>query len=297
MKNILNFIPGFRSGSKWKMIIAIIYYLLVLITLAGGIGAFLIFLSMPFIFFYTIKSIKLKKREPIIILVSAIILFGVGVGVSPKTEPTSTKASADKTSVESNKVKNSTDKTKSSNETKVAAIESTTNTTSTQNNSTSAQINNDGQATNASTENQQPSKDTSNSQTESKPQSSQVSQPAPAPVKEETKPVEVQEKKVQENVEQKSTPQPQQITPKSASAPTPAPKPVQTPAPAPTPTQEVKPSAPVTADRLVYYVPKGKSYHYDEHCRTLARSKTILSGNLQDVINMGKSDPCDVCVH
>lgn len=290
MKNVLNFIPGFRSRNKWKMIIASIYYLMTLISLAGGIGVFLIFLSMPFIFFYAIKSIKLRKREPIIILISGIILFGIGVGVSPKTEPAVTKASGDKTYIEANKTKNSTNKTVNSTETKVSAVESTANTTSNQNNSAPAQNTDSGQAsntTNASTENQQQPKDTSNSQTESKPQSSQVSQTAPSPIQEQPKKVEVEEKKIQENVQS----QPQQTSP------APATKPVQTPTPAPTPTQEVKPSAPVTANRLVYYVPKGKSYHYDEHCRTLARSKTILSGNLQDVINMGKSDPCDICVH
>lgn len=49
-------------------------------------------------------------------------------------------------------------------------------------------------------------------------------------------------------------------------------------------------------DKIVYYTPGGKSYHYDKNCSTLKRSKTILEGNLQDVINMGKSDPCDKCV-
>ncbi|KOA19369.1 hydroxyacylglutathione hydrolase [Clostridium homopropionicum DSM 5847] len=49
--------------------------------------------------------------------------------------------------------------------------------------------------------------------------------------------------------------------------------------------------------RTVYYVPKGKSYHFNKNCRTLSRSKTILSGALSDVINLGYSDPCDVCVN
>lgn len=61
-----------------------------------------------------------------------------------------------------------------------------------------------------------------------------------------------------------------------------------TPAPAPS----VNPNN----DRTVYYVPNGKSYHYDRNCSTLRRSKTILSGKLSDVINMGKSDPCNICV-
>lgn len=77
-----------------------------------------------------------------------------------------------------------------------------------------------------------------------------------------------------------------------------------TPAATPVPVQQSTPQ-PATAltpdtsnnDRIVYYVPNGKSYHYSRNCPTLARSKTVLSGKLQDVINMGKSDPCDKCVH
>ena len=70
------------------------------------------------------------------------------------------------------------------------------------------------------------------------------------------------------------------------SAPPPAEKPKD---PTPPPTNN-------TNDRVVYYVPNGKSYHYSKGCSTLSRSKTILQGNLQDVINLGKSDPCDKCV-
>jgi competence protein ComEC len=53
---------------------------------------------------------------------------------------------------------------------------------------------------------------------------------------------------------------------------------------------------PSNATRTVYYVPTGKSYHYRKDCSTLARSKTILEGPLQDVINAGHADPCDICV-
>jgi competence protein ComEC len=45
-------------------------------------------------------------------------------------------------------------------------------------------------------------------------------------------------------------------------------------------------------DRIVYWTPKGKSYHYSKDCRTLSRSKTILSGPLSEC---PKSDPCDIC--
>jgi micrococcal nuclease len=47
----------------------------------------------------------------------------------------------------------------------------------------------------------------------------------------------------------------------------------------------------------VYFTPSGKSYHSTQSCKTLSRSKTILSGSVQNAINSGHGDPCDVCVH
>ncbi|NLY46737.1 MAG: hypothetical protein GX053_12250 [Tissierella sp.] len=49
-----------------------------------------------------------------------------------------------------------------------------------------------------------------------------------------------------------------------------------------------------TANRTVYWTPKGKSYHYTAQCPTLSRSKTILSGPLS---SCPKSDPCDRCTY
>lgn len=43
---------------------------------------------------------------------------------------------------------------------------------------------------------------------------------------------------------------------------------------------------------VVYWTPKGKSYHTTKSCSTLSRSKTILEGALKD---SGKADPCDKC--
>lgn len=42
----------------------------------------------------------------------------------------------------------------------------------------------------------------------------------------------------------------------------------------------------------VYWTPNGKSYHTTRGCPTLSRSKTVLSGTIQQ---SGKSDPCDRC--
>lgn len=43
---------------------------------------------------------------------------------------------------------------------------------------------------------------------------------------------------------------------------------------------------------IVYWTPKGKSYHSTDRCPTLSRSKTILSGTQAQ---SGKSDACDKC--
>lgn len=47
--------------------------------------------------------------------------------------------------------------------------------------------------------------------------------------------------------------------------------------------------------RTVFYTPNGKSYHFNKNCSTLSRSKVINSGTLDQVIALGKSDPCNIC--
>ena len=49
---------------------------------------------------------------------------------------------------------------------------------------------------------------------------------------------------------------------------------------------------PEPSSDIVYWTPKGKSYHTTKSCPTLSRSKTILSGTQAE---SGKSDPCDRC--
>ncbi|GKX66193.1 hypothetical protein [Inconstantimicrobium mannanitabidum] len=50
---------------------------------------------------------------------------------------------------------------------------------------------------------------------------------------------------------------------------------------------------PAKGDRIVYWTPGGKSYHYNKNCRSLARSKTILEGAAS---TCPKTDPCNNCV-
>ena len=45
----------------------------------------------------------------------------------------------------------------------------------------------------------------------------------------------------------------------------------------------------------VYITPSGKSYHSTKNCTALKRSTKILSVSLQQAINQGKSDPCNLC--
>ncbi|MBU3198510.1 MBL fold metallo-hydrolase [Clostridium estertheticum] len=47
--------------------------------------------------------------------------------------------------------------------------------------------------------------------------------------------------------------------------------------------------------KIVYYTPSGKSYHFDKNCRTLSRSKTILTGTLGEALSSSHNDPCNVC--
>lgn len=63
-----------------------------------------------------------------------------------------------------------------------------------------------------------------------------------------------------------------------------------------TPKSTAKPST-GNNSKIVYYTPKGKSYHYDKNCRTLSRSKTILQFTLGEAISSTHSDPCNVCTY
>ncbi len=46
---------------------------------------------------------------------------------------------------------------------------------------------------------------------------------------------------------------------------------------------------------IVYWTPSGKKYHSTDRCRTLKRSKQILSGTLSEAKSSGHSEPCKVC--
>lgn len=106
MKDILKFIPGFRTQTKWKMIVASIYYLLSLVTLTSGVGTFLFYITIPFILFSIIDLIRNKgaRKNSAIVLVISFILFCGGANLIAKTAPTSsTKDNKVATNVQNNK--------------------------------------------------------------------------------------------------------------------------------------------------------------------------------------------------
>lgn len=45
----------------------------------------------------------------------------------------------------------------------------------------------------------------------------------------------------------------------------------------------------------VYWVKSGEVWHISEKCRSLARSKTVLSGSVDEAIAAGKSRACKIC--
>ncbi|WKV08158.1 ComEC/Rec2 family competence protein [Thermoanaerobacterium sp. CMT5567-10] len=91
LKNILKFIPGFRSSIRWHMIIAGIYYLLSLIMFASGIGVGLFSLALPFTMFYFADLLSYKKKNTPIknVLIPFIISFAImvtGIAATPPAE-------------------------------------------------------------------------------------------------------------------------------------------------------------------------------------------------------------------
>lgn len=65
--------------------------------------------------------------------------------------------------------------------------------------------------------------------------------------------------------------------------------PTETTAPAGT-TEEAKP-----AHGTVYWVAGGSVWHLTDRCSSLARSKQILSGTVEEAISAGKSRACKIC--
>mgnify|MGYP007069474501 CR=1 FL=1 len=98
--DILKHIPGFRSNKKWKMAIAILYYLISLLFFFKGFAVGLILVSPVFIVFSMIdilknqKVIKENKKVAnnlgISLLIPLVIFIGSLINVSINTKNTQT---------------------------------------------------------------------------------------------------------------------------------------------------------------------------------------------------------------
>lgn len=100
MQEFFKYIPGFRSNKKWKKVIASIYYLFTLLTLAAGVDAFSFFIALPFIAVSIADLVKAKKNKKsiksatITLIISLIIAVG---GIYNTDASTSNIAEVEKT--------------------------------------------------------------------------------------------------------------------------------------------------------------------------------------------------------
>lgn len=76
---ILGYIPGFRTGVKWKMVIASIYYLFSLLCMFRGLWLFIFMVSLPF-FIMNIAT-ALRRRNKLYLIPSAIAFVALVVSV------------------------------------------------------------------------------------------------------------------------------------------------------------------------------------------------------------------------
>jgi len=92
LRNILKYIPGFRSGKKIKMLIASIYYLFSLLMFISGFGTGLFYLAMPFLVFSFIDIFRHKKKsmtlkKALLNFVISLLIVTVAMAASPSVEP------------------------------------------------------------------------------------------------------------------------------------------------------------------------------------------------------------------
>jgi competence protein ComEC len=118
--NVLNFIPGLRSGSRWKTVVAVLYYAIGLVTLTSGLGVFLFFESLPFIAFSLGGIVKKRDRKSIITFIASFAVFCLGLSIAPEanvpvmqTEVTKQAGEKDIKSSNNSTVENSSKDTKS----------------------------------------------------------------------------------------------------------------------------------------------------------------------------------------
>ncbi|MGN0162700.1 MAG: hypothetical protein ACI4EA_03830 [Candidatus Ornithomonoglobus sp.] len=82
---ILGYVPGFRTGAKWKMVISSIYYLFSLLCLSGGLWLFLFMLSLPFFVMNIATALRSKNKIYLIPSVIAFVVLVVSVVITPSS--------------------------------------------------------------------------------------------------------------------------------------------------------------------------------------------------------------------
>ena len=89
MNNILKYIPGFRSNTKWKKIISAIYYFLVLLIFVANQAFGLFMFSCPFLILNFIDLFRFKKKGiPVYkVLVPLVLSFVLAIKAISMEEP------------------------------------------------------------------------------------------------------------------------------------------------------------------------------------------------------------------
>lgn len=103
MKDILKYVPGFRTGQKLKMVVASIYYIACLSTLTSGFGNFLCSIAAPFLIFHAISGVRKKSKSSIAIALVAFGIAFIGTKISPATTTDPDKVASNTQSQQTNK--------------------------------------------------------------------------------------------------------------------------------------------------------------------------------------------------
>lgn len=145
MGNLFQYVPGFRSNTKWKKIIASVYYIFGLLMLFSSWSASLVFLSCPFFIFSIIDLITHKKSAKPLIkvllpLVMSLVVMVIGFANTPQTPSNNTINTKTETAIQVNQ---QTDNSAKTNDEKSAtnAQNTVANTTKTDNTEPSKQNN------------------------------------------------------------------------------------------------------------------------------------------------------------
>jgi len=60
--------------------------------------------------------------------------------------------------------------------------------------------------------------------------------------------------------------------------------------------EELEEAKATFGEGTVFWTTFGKSYHLEDNCRTLYRSRNIYHGTIEEAFEANRHDPCDVCV-